>query len=282
MEVMGTVVAVGEGVGAWLGRRVAAMPKQATGGFAEYSICPVASAFEIPEEIPVPDAGALYFPYHLAWLGLIDRAELRSGETVLIHAGAGGAGSAAIQLAKSLGATVFATAGSEDKVELCRELGADVAINYATEDFKQIVLEETNMAGVNVVFDGVGEAVMAKSMDCTAYNGRYLMMGFASDKKFADEKLIVPRRISTGNFKICGVLLAYASEAVVPAMKKGMGWNFCSDALGTKIMAEIVDLVRREKVKPVIGEIADFNELPAAITRLRDRATCGRVLIVLD
>ncbi|HIF95685.1 MAG TPA: hypothetical protein EYQ54_01420 [Myxococcales bacterium] len=282
MEVMGTVVAAGEGVGEWLGRRVAAMAKQATGGFAEYSICPVVSAFEMPEEIPIPDAGALYFPYHLAWLGLIDRAELRSGETVLIHAGAGGAGSAAIQLAKSLGARVFATAGSKEKVQMCLDLGADVAINYSTEDFKAIVLEETDMVGVDVVFDGVGEAVMAESMDCTAYNGRYLMMGFASDKKFADEKLIVPRRISTGNLKICGVLLAYASESVVPVMKKAMGWNFCSDALGTKIMAEIVQRVREGKVKPVIGEIADFNDLPAAITRLRDRETYGRVLIVLD
>ena len=282
MEVMGTVAATGEGVGEWLGRRVVAMPKQATGGFAEYSICPVVSAFEVPEEIPLPDAGALYFPFHLAWLGLVDRAELCPGETVLVHAGAGGAGSAAIQLAKSLGATVFATAGTEDKVRLCRELGADFAINYAAEDFAKVVLEATNMAGVDVVFDGVGEAVMAESMNCTAYNGRYLMMGFASDKRFADEKLIVPRRLSTGNFKICGVLLAYASEAVIPAMKKGMGWNFCSDALGARINAEIVDLVREGKVKPVIGEIAGFNDLPAAITRLRDRATYGRVLIVLE
>jgi NADPH2:quinone reductase len=282
MEVMGTVAAAGEGVGQWLGKRVVAMPRQATGGFAEYSVCPVVSAFEMPEEIPVPDAGALYFPYHLAWLGLIDRADLRAGETVLIHAGAGGAGSAAIQLAKSLGATVFATAGTDAKVQFCRELGADVAINYSSEDFGAVVLERTGTRGVDVVFDNVGEAVMERSMDCTAYNGRYLMMGFASDKSFADEKLIVPRRVSAGNFKICGVLLAYADEAVTPLMKKAMGWNFCPSALGSRIMAGIVDLVREGKVKPVIGEIVDFKDLPSAIARMRDRQTTGRVLATLD
>jgi NADPH2:quinone reductase len=282
MEVMGVVAAAGSGVEDWVGRRVVAMPRQATGGFAEYSICPVVSAFEMPEEIPLPDAAALYFPYHLAWLGLIDRAELRAGESVLIHAAAGGSGSAAIQLAKSLGAKVFATAGSDEKIALCKELGADVAINYNTEDFQAIVLEATNTVGVDVVFDNVGEAVMEKSMNCIAYNGRYLMMGFASDKSFADEKLIVPRRISAGNFKLCGVLLAYANEAVAPMMKQAMGWNFCSDALGEKIMAGVIDLVREKKVKPVIGEVVGFDELPAAITRMRDRQTTGRVLVTID
>lgn len=282
MEVMGIVAACGAGVEDWMGRRVVAMPKQATGGFAEYAVCPVVSAFDMPEEIPLPDAAALYFPYHLAWLGLVDRAELRAGESVLIHAAAGGSGSAAIQLAKNLGAKVFATAGSDEKVALCRELGADVAINYNTEDFQAVVLEATNKVGVDVVFDNVGEGVMAKSMNCIAYNGRYLMMGFSSDKSFADEKLIVPRRIAAGNFKLCGVLLAYANETVTPMMKQAMGWNFCSDALGEKIMAEIVDLVRKKKVKPVIGEVVGFSDLPAAITRMRDRQTTGRVLVMVD
>ncbi len=282
MEVMGTVVAVGEGVGDQLGRRVVAMPKQATGGFAEYSVCPVAAAFDMPEDIPVPGAGALYFPYHLAWLGLVDRAELQAGESVLVHAGAGGAGSAAIQLAKHRGATVFATAGTDEKVELCRDLGADIAINYATEDFADTVMEATGGAGVEVVFDTVGEAVMDRSMNCTAYNGRYVMIGFASDKAVADEKLIVPRRVAAGNFKLCGVLLAYASEAIAPVMKKAMGWNFCPDALGARAMAEIVEGVREGGLKPVVGEVCDFDALPRAITRMRDRLTTGRVLIVLD
>lgn len=282
MEVMGVVAACGNGVEEWLGRRVVAMPRRATGGFAEFSICPVESAFDMPEDILLPAAAALYFPYHLAWLGLVDRAELQVGESVLIHAAAGGSGSAAIQLAKHLGAVVYATAGSDEKVALCKELGADVAINYNREDFQAVILEATNNAGVDVVFDNVGEAVMEKSMNCTGYNGRYLMMGFASDKRFADEKLIVPRRVAAGNFKLCGVLMAYANDAVAPIMKQAMGWNFCSDALGEKIMAEIVELVREKKLKPVIGETVAFTDLPVALVRMRDRNTTGRVVIMLD
>jgi len=281
MEVMGVVAACGEGVESWQGRRVVAMPKQATGGFAEFALCPVVSAFEMPEAIPLPDAAALYFPYHLAWLGLIDRAELQPGESVLVHAAAGGAGSAAIQLAKHFGAKVFATAGSDEKVQLCKELGADVAINYNSEDFAPIVMEATQDRGVDVVFDNVGEGVMAASMNCIAYNGRYLMMGFASDKSFADEKLIVPRRVSAGNFKLCGVLLAYADSATSSLMKKAMGWNFAPNALGEKITASIIELVKQGAVKPVIGEVVDFEEIPAAITRMRDRKTIGRTIIRL-
>src|SRR6478609_852483 len=93
MEVMGIVDACGDGVEQWQGKRVVAMPKGAHGGFAEYAICPAASTFEMPEAIPLPGAAALYFPFHLAWLGLFDRAELRAGESVLIHAAAGGSGS---------------------------------------------------------------------------------------------------------------------------------------------------------------------------------------------
>src|SRR5262249_3896992 len=112
MEVMGVVDACGAGAESFAGRRVVAMPKQAHGGFAEYAICPTVSAFDMPASIPLPDAAALYFPFHLAWLGLFDRAALREGESVLIHAAAGGSGSAAIQLARNAGARVFATAGS--------------------------------------------------------------------------------------------------------------------------------------------------------------------------
>ena len=191
MEVMGAVEAAGEGADAFVGRRVAATTKMAFGGYAEYALCPLVAAFDVPGDVPMPDAAALFFPYHLAWLGLFDRAELRAGETVLIHAAAGGSGSAAIQLAVDAGARVIATAGGADKVALCRSLGADVAIDYTTDDFAPVVLAETGNRGVDVVFDNVGEAVWEKSLNCLAYNGRYLMMGFASNKVVADEPFVV-------------------------------------------------------------------------------------------
>jgi NADPH2:quinone reductase len=282
MEVMGTVEQTGPGAEAWQGRRVVAMPRAAHGGFAEYAICPIVSAFEMPESIPLPDAAALYFPFHLAWLGLHDRAGLREGETVLIHAAAGGAGSAAIQLAIHAGARVLATVGSDAKAPLCRKLGADRVINYTTEDFLPIVLEETGNRGVDVVFDNVGEAVMEKSMKAIAYNGRYVMNGFASDKSHADEKLIVPRSLSAGNFKLCGVLLAYADEATAPVFKQAMGWNFVPNAVGRRITEEIVSLVLARKITPVIGRVVSFEELPAAMEAMANRGTVGRTIIRLD
>jgi NADPH2:quinone reductase len=281
MEVMGIVDACGDGAGPRLGERVVATTKGAHGGFAEYAICPSVSAFAMPEAIPLPDAAALYFPFHLAWLGLFDRAELRAGESVLIHAAAGGSGSAAIQLAVHAGARVFATASNEEKLKLCRELGAHVAIDYSKQDFAEIVLTETGNRGVDVVFDNVGEAVVEKSMKCIAYNGRYLMMGFASDKTRADEKWIVPRRVSLGNFKLCGVMLAYAQEGMAQMLKKSMGWNFASDALGARIMREIVELVLAGRIKPVIGRVVELEELPAAIEAMAKRQTVGRTIVKL-
>jgi NADPH2:quinone reductase len=260
---------------------VVSIPTGAFGGFAEYAICPVASTFEMPESIPLPDAAALFFPFHLAWLGLIDRAGLQEGETVLIHAAAGGSGSAAVQLAVNRGARVFATAGTDEKVRLCRELGADVAINYNTEDFAEIVLRETASQGVDVVFDNVGEAVLEKSLQCTRYNGRYLMMGFASNKLVADEKFIVPRRIALGNLKLCGVLLSYQEADALAFLKTGMGWNFIPRELGCRITEEINSLVLSKKVKPVIGRVVDFEELPEAIDAMARRETVGRTIVLI-
>ncbi|NCY16211.1 MAG: NADPH:quinone oxidoreductase family protein [Actinobacteria bacterium] len=282
MEVFGRVDACGAGTEHLLGRRVAAITRQAHGGFAEFAICQATGVFEIPEDLEAPGAAALLFPFHLAWLGLVDRAELAAGETVLIHAGAGGSGSAAIQLAKHLGATVIATCGSAAKVQLCRELGADLVIDYTTEDVAAIVLEHTGGRGVDVVFDNVGEAVMDDSMKCIAYNGRYLMMGFASNKAIADEASIVPRRIAMGNFKLCGVLLNYTSEDMIALLKGAMGWNVAPTGLGERITETIIGLVRSGAVHPVVGSTPAFEDLPRAITDMADRSTVGRVIVTLS
>ena len=282
MEVMGTVEACGSGAEAWRGRRVVAMTSGAHGGFAEYALCPAASAYDMPETIPLPGAAALYFPFHLAWLGLFDRAGLKAGESVLVHAAAGGSGSAAVQLAVHAGARVFATAGGEEKVRLCRQLGAHVAIDYTTEDFAPVVLGETGNRGVDVVFDNVGESVMEKSLACTAYNGRYLMMGFASNKVVADEPFVVPRRVALGNVKLCGVLLAYQPPEVVEMVKTAMGWNFAPAELGERIMGEVVDLVLGGALRPVVGRVIGFDEIPTALDAMARRDTVGRIVAVLD
>lgn len=281
MEVFGVIDACGSGTEDLLGLRVAAITRQAHGGFAQYAICPATGVFEIPEDIALPGAAALLFPFHLAWLGLIDRAGLVAGESVLIHAGAGGSGSAAIQLARHLGATVYATCGSPEKVQLCRDLGADVVIDYTAEDFAAIVLEHTGGRGVDVVFDNVGQSVMESSMKCIAYNGRYLMMGFASDKTVADEASIVPRRIAMGNFKLCGVLLNYTSDDMIAMLKGAMGWNVAPTSLGRRATSEILELVRSGAVRPVVGSTPSFDQLPQAITEMAGRATVGRVIVTV-
>ena len=280
MEVMGMVDACGPGTEALQEKRVVAITRQAYGGFAEYSICPSVSAFEMPDEVPLPGAAALFFPFHLAWLGLFDRADLQAGETVLIHAAAGGAGSAAIQLAADVGAHVVATVGSDEKVQLCRDLGAETVINYRTDDFAQLVMEMAPN-GVDVVFDNVGEAVMAASMNCLAYNGRYVMMGFASDKTVADEKLIVPRRIAAGNFKLCGVLLSYSDADRAALVKSMMGWNLPSNELGRQINERILDMVRAQRIRPVVGKTVEFADLPAAMEAMANRETVGRTIVKL-
>jgi NADPH2:quinone reductase len=282
MEVMGVVESCGPGSEKWLGRRVVGTTKGAYGGYAEYAICPTSGTFDMPESIPLPDAAALYFPFHLAWLGLFDRAELKAGESVLVHAAAGGSGSAAVQLAVHAGARVFATAGSDEKVALCRSLGAEVAINYTSADFSEVVLAETGNVGVDVVFDNVGEEVMERSMKCLRYNGRYLMMGFASNKVIADEKFLVPRRIALGNFKLCGVLLAYQAPEAIEFLKTAMGWNFAEQSLGARIMSEIVELALAGKIRPVVGQVAGFHDIPVALDAMANRQTIGRTIVMVD
>jgi NADPH2:quinone reductase len=281
MEVMGVVDACGAGAESLDRKRVVAITRGAHGGFAEYSICPAVSAFEMPDEIPLPDAAALFFPFHLAWLGLFDRAELQPDETVLIHAAAGGAGSAAVQLAVNAGAHVVATVGSDAKISICRDLGAETVINYRTDEFAKIVMEQTLNKGVDVVFDNVGEAVMPDSMNCLAYNGRYLMMGFASNKVVADEKLIVPRRIAAGNFKLCGVLLSYADPDRATMMKLATGWNLPSNELGARINQQIIDMVRTKRIRAVVGNVVAFDDVPAAVEAMANRETVGRTIVKL-
>ena len=179
MEVLGVVESTGAGAEEWLGKRVVAIPSGAFGGYAELAVGPAAMAFEMPpvSELADTPAAAVFFPFHLSWLALHERARIQTGETVLIHAAAGGVGSAAVQLATVAGARVIATAGSDAKLDLCRSLGASVAIDYTKSDFVAAVLEATDGRGVDVAFDSVGGEVTTKTFQCMAFNGRHLLVG---------------------------------------------------------------------------------------------------------
>jgi NADPH2:quinone reductase len=148
-------------------------------------------------------------------------------------------------------------------------------------DFADVVLSETEGKGVDVVFDNVGESVMEASLKCTKYNGRYLMMGFASNKLIADEKFIVPRRVALGNLKLCGVLLAYQTSDVADFLKSAMGWNFAPAQLGERITREINSMVTEGRITPVVGQVVEFDDMPAAVDDMANRRTIGRTVVMV-
>jgi NADPH2:quinone reductase len=280
MEVLGTVEGAGPGAEGWIGKRVVAIPGGAFGGYAEFAVGPSAMAFEMPPESVLPDsaAAAVYFPFHLSWLALHERAKVQPGETVLIHAAAGGVGSAAVQLASQAGARVIATAGSAAKLELCRSLGAAVAVNYREDDFVEAVLQATDGRGVDVAFDSIGGDVTTKTFRCMAFNGRHLLVGFASGIEAEDEG-IVPRPVLFGNFSLYGVCHAYVDDPA--ALKTMTGYNFPSHADGERTHARILELVLNGSVRPVVGRAVPFDDLPPALQAMADRQTMGRNVAVL-
>ena len=276
MEVLGTVEAVGEGVEPVVGRRVVGIPTGAYGGYAERVVCPAAMTFDMPERIPLPGAAAIYMEFHLAWLAVHTRGRLTPGETLLVHAAAGGAGSAAVQLGRRAGATVIATAGSQEKVEFCRKLGAQVAIDYRHEDFVDATLEATHGRGVDVAFDPIGGEVTTRTFRCMAFGGRHLLVGFASGIEAEDEG-IVPRPILFGNFDLAGVCLAYVDDPL--AVKRASGHNFPSAADARRVHRELVDLLLAGELHPVVDREVPFTELPAALEAMERRDTIGRVVV---
>ena len=276
MECTGVVDSAGPGAEHWVGRRVVATAVGAFGAHAELVRCSADMTFDAPDALPGSDAAAFLFPFHLAWLGLHERGRLRAGETVLVHAGAGGIGSAAIQLAHVAGARVLATAGGEHKLELCRELGADVAIDYRAGDFVGAVNDATDGRGVDVVFDGVG--LFESSMRAIARKGRYLMIGFAGGIETEDEGM-VPRPLLFAQADIVGVLLSYTSYP--DQARAASGFNITPRSVGEEVHAELGALLDKGAIRPVIGGRVTFEELPKALDAMERRETTGRIVVEL-
>ena len=278
MEVLGTAVAVGAGVErSLLGTRVVAIPSGAHGGYAEVAVAPAAMTFPMPESIPLPGAAAILMPFHLAALSLFRRAGVQPDETVLIHAAAGGVGSAALQLVRTAGAHVIALAGSAEKARFCAELGADVAVDTSAADFVAATLEATGGRGVDVAFDTIGGEITTRTFGCMAFNGRHVLAGFASGIEAEDEGGLVPRPILFGNFSLVGVCLAYVDDPI--AVKLAAGANFLSRSDAEALHAEILELVGRGEVRPVVGLDVPFSGLPTALDAMERRQTVGRIVV---
>lgn len=244
------------------GRRVIGPPAGGPGAFAEYALMDARDALPVPDALSDEKAAAMWITYQTGHVGLHHRAHLQPGEVLLVHAGAGGVGSAAIQLGKAAGATVIATAGGAHKAEVCRELGADHVVDYTAEDFVAVVKELTGGAGADVVYDPVGGDVFDRSRRCIAFEGRLLVVGFTSGR--------IPE--------------APANHALVKNYSVvGLHWALYrrrAPAVVARAHDELVRLVGEGAVDPLIGQVLPLEEAPRALAAIASRGTVGKVVLV--
>lgn len=277
MEAVGVVESAGLSAEHLVGRRVVGIPVMAFGGYASYAIVDAATVLDLPEWVSDVDGAALHYPFHLGWFALRERGRLQPGETLLVHAAAGGTGSGALVLGKALGAKVIATAGSEEKLELCRKLGADHAVNYRDDNWVEQVMDLTYGRGVDVAFDAVGGSVTTNTFRCMGFNGRHLMAGFAEDIALEDGDYISPRPIAYGNFDVCGVCLVYVTDPL--AVRRTLGFNWPARSEGLDAHVQILELMRTGRLQTVVGDNVEWDQLPQALARMAARETTGRLVV---
>ena len=259
-EVSGTICAVGEGVALKEGLRVIATPFP-SGGYAEKVAVPAENGvFPIPDEMTSEAAAAMHVAYQSAHFGLHRRANLKEGETVLVHAGAGGIGSAAIQLARAAGARVFSTAGGSEKVKVCEKLGAEVAVDYKEENFVDAVKEATDGRGAEVIFDPVGGEVFDLSRRCVAFEGRIVIVGFTSGS-IAD---VPTNHLLVKNYSVVG-------------LHWGL-YNKVAPELVVETHEALVELYQNDEIDPLIFKTVPFEEVPEALGLLGSRKTYGKLV----
>jgi NADPH2:quinone reductase len=228
LEVAGSVVALGEGVdGLAVGDAVCAL--LTGGGYADHAVASAALCLPLPKGYDMVKAAALPETFFTVWHNVFQRAALQPGESFLVHGGTGGIGTTAIQLAKAFGARVFATAGSAEKCQACRDLGADRAIDYRTEDFVQVIADETGGKGVNVILDMVGGDYLPRNIKSLAADGRHVSIAFLKGPKAEVNFLpvMLKRLTLTGStlrpqpVKAKAVIAAELREKVWPLLDQG-------------------------------------------------------------
>lgn len=279
MESVGVVESAGPDAAHLVGRRVVGIPVMAHGGYATYATIDAATALDIPSWMSSADGAAMHYPFHLGWFALHERARIQPGETLLVHAAAGGTGSGALQIGKALGARVIATAGSDEKLELCRELGADHVVNYRNDGWADEVVELTYGHGVDVAFDAVGGDTTLETFRCMGFNGRHLIAGWSEDIQMEDGTYITPRAMAYGNFSLCGVCLVYVTDPL--GTRRTLGFNWPSRAEGQEAHRRILELVRTEQIRPVISQRLAFEDIPEGLEAMEQRKTTGRLVAEL-
>jgi NADPH2:quinone reductase len=259
-EFSGLIDAVGDGVTHLkVGDAVAAC--SSTGGFATHACIAAELAMPLPGGFGFEDAAAFILTYGTTHHALVDRAQLRAGETVLVLGAAGGVGTAAIQIAKTIGARVIAAASSEDKCALCRELGADATIDYSRGNIRDALKELTGGKGPDVVYDPVGGDLADPVFRSIAWRGRYLVIGFAQ-----------------GGIPSLPLNLALLKGASIV----GVFWgDFVrrEPQNNAKALAELAGWYSNGRIKPVIDSTLPMPQLKAALQRMGSRQVRGKLVM---
>ncbi|KAL5730085.1 NADPH:quinone reductase [Ranunculus cassubicifolius] len=262
LECSGTIEAVGKDVDRWkIGDQVCAL--LSGGGYAEKVAVPAGQVLPIPSGVSLKDAGSLPEVACTVWSTVFMMSKLSAGETFLVHGGSSGIGTFAIQIAKYKGAKVFVTAGSDDKLATCKDLGADVCINYKTEDFVARVTEETGGKGVDVILDSIGGPYFQKNINSLAIDGRLFLLGFLGGP-VAEVNLafILARRLTVHGAGLRTRSLEKKAE-IVEEVEKNV-WPAIAEG----------------KVKPVIYKAFPLSEAAQAHQLMETSNHIGKILLL--
>lgn len=264
LEVVGRVEATGPGVDVEPGRRVLAPTVLPRGGMADAALAPASGLLELPPEVDDATAVALYVTYQTAWVTLVRRCRLEAGQTVLVHAGAGATGSAFIQVARALGATVLATAGGAAKVDRCRTLGAHDAADSRHDglDLVAWVRERTGDHGADVVIDPVGGPLAEPSRRSVAFEGRLAVVGFAS----GEVPQLPANHVLVKNYDVIGVQW--------PAYRRHR-----PDVVATA-HAELLAMLASGAITPLVGSVRPLDEALDVLDDVVGRRTEGKIVLV--
>jgi len=263
LEIAGSVAACGAGVTRWkMGDRVTALV--VGGGYAEYCIAVEGHALPIPEGLAPAQAAAVPETFFTVWHNVFERGGLKAGETLLVHGGSSGIGTTAIQLARNFGARVIVTAGSAEKCEACRKLGADVAIDYKTEDFVAAVKQATGGRGADVILDMVGGDYIERNYEAAAVEGRIVQIAFQASAKATVNfmRIMLKRLHHTGS--------TLRSRA-----------NADKAAIARAIETQVWPLVATGKVRPVMDKTFPLADAAAAHARMESSQHIGKIVLTV-
>ncbi len=258
LECSGTVVAVGEGVSLWtLGDKVCALLPG--GGYADYAWADEGSCMAVPDGVSLLEAAALPETVMTVWTNVFERGALKAGEHFLVHGGASGIGTIAIQMAKAHGATVFATAGGADKAALCSKLGADHAIDYKDADFVDIV---RGAGGADLILDMVGGAYVQRNVDCMNMDGRCVSIAFLQGPQV---------QLNLMSVMLKRLTLTGSTLRARPVAEKAR--------LACAVQTHVWPWVAVGKVRPVIDSVYPLDQAEEAQARMTANVHAGKIML---